>query len=81
MKALEEFAKKTKLPEDLHFKIRSFIENNYHELFSRVDEDQLLHELPTTLREEVFFFRYGGLIDAISFLQNCSNSDFVWSLV
>lgn len=78
---MEEFAKKTKLPDDLHFKIRQFIENNYHELFSRVDEDQLLHELPTTLREDVLFFRFGGLIEAIEFLNRCPNNEFVWALV
>ena len=39
LKALEEFAKKTNLPEDLHYKIRQFLENNFSELFSRVDED------------------------------------------
>ena len=38
LKALEEFAKKTNLPEELHFKIRQFLENNYNELFSRIDE-------------------------------------------
>lgn len=39
LKALEEFAKKTSLPEELHFKIRQFLENNYNELFSRIDEN------------------------------------------
>jgi hypothetical protein len=65
---LEEFAKKTKLPEDLHFKIRQFLENNYAELFSRVDEESILHELPTTLREEVLIARFGQLLKSIDFL-------------
>lgn len=53
MKALEEFALQTNLPEDLNFKIRQFLENNYEELFSRIDEKQLVNELPITLRDEV----------------------------
>ena len=53
MKALEEFAAKTGLPEDLNTKIRQFLENNYDELFTRIDEKQLVNELPITLRDEV----------------------------
>jgi hypothetical protein len=81
LKALEEFAKKTKLPEELHFKIKQFLDNNYSELFSRVDEDQLLRELPTTLREDVLQHRFGGLLDSIDFLRTCDNYDFKWAMV
>ena len=81
MKALEEFAKKTNLPEDLHFKIRQFLENNYHELFSRMDEDDLLKELPTSLREKVLFFRFHGLFDSLEFLKANVKKDFVWHMV
>lgn len=81
LKALEEFAKKTKLPEELHFKIRQFLENNYNELFSRIDENQLLQELPITLRDEVFIHKYQGLLDTIDFLRECENNEFVWAMV
>ncbi|CDW91576.1 cation channel family protein [Stylonychia lemnae] len=81
LKALEEFAKKTNLPEELHFKIRQFLENNYNELFSRIDENQLLQELPITLRDEVFIHKYQGLLDAIDFLRECENNEFVWAMV
>jgi len=81
LKALEEFAKKTKLPEDLHFKIKQFLENNYNELFSKIDEEGLLHELPTTLREEVLFHQFGGLQKSIELLRRIDNHEFVWTLV
>lgn len=53
------------------------MENNYSELF-RMDEDQLLLELPTTLREEVFFYRFGGLLNNIDFLKAYVHTDFAW---
>lgn len=53
LKALEEFAKKTNMPDDLHYKIQQFLENNFEELFSRIDEKILISELPITLRDEV----------------------------
>ena len=83
LKALEEFAKKTKLPEDLLFKIKNFLENNYNELFSQQDEEQLLAELPASLREDVLFHRYEGLIKSIELLRtwNENNNEFVWELV
>jgi hypothetical protein len=55
---LQEFGIKTNLPEDLNFKIRQFLENNYDELFSRIDEKQLVNELPITLRDEVLQHQY-----------------------
>jgi len=81
LKGLEEFAKKTNLPEELHFKIRQFLENNYHELFSRMDEDDLLKELPTTLREDVLFYRFHGLFNSLNFLKQFVKQEFVWHLV
>jgi CRP-like cAMP-binding protein len=57
------------------------LENNYNELFSRIDENQLLQELPITLRDEVFIHKYQGLLDSIDFLRECENNEFVWALV
>jgi len=39
---LEEFSKKTDMPDEMHHKIRQFLENNYIELFSRYDEKELV---------------------------------------
>lgn len=46
-----------------------------------MDEDQLLLELPTTLREEVFFYRFGGLLNNIDFLKAYVHTDFAWQMV
>lgn len=65
LKALEEFANKTNLPDDLHFKIRQFLENNFDDLFSRIDEKILINELPITLRDEVLQHQYSGLLNSL----------------
>jgi CRP-like cAMP-binding protein len=78
---LEEFALKTNLPEDLNMKIRAFLENNYDELFSRIDEKQLVDEMPITLRDEVLQHQYQGLISTIEYLKGCDNSEFIWAFV
>jgi hypothetical protein len=55
IKVLEDFSKETGMDEDLMNKIRQFLLNNYNELFSKVDEEELLKELPLSLREEVLY--------------------------
>jgi len=54
--------------------------NNYLELFARIDEEQLINELPPTLKEELFFHQFGGLIDNLNFLQDLDN-DCTWGIV
>lgn len=80
MKALEEFAKDSNLDPELHSQIKNFMLNNYLELFARMDEETLINELPPTLKEELFFHQYGGLIDHLNFLQDLGN-DCVWGIV
>jgi CRP-like cAMP-binding protein len=62
-------------------KIRAFLENNYDELFSRIDEKQLVDEMPITLRDEVLQHQYQGLISTIEYLKGCDNSEFIWAFV
>ena len=78
---MEEFALKTSLPDDLHYKIRQFLENNYDELFSRIDEKSLINELPITLRDEVLQHQFQGLMTSLEFLRTCKNTEFIWALV
>ena len=56
IKALDEFAIETGLDPVLHNQVKSFLMNNYLELFARVDEEALINELPPTIKEELFFF-------------------------
>ena len=81
LKALEEFANETNLEIDLHTQVKTFLLNNYNELFSRVDEDALINELPPTLKEELFFHQFGSLIDNLEFLQDLENNECTWGIV
>lgn len=55
LKAFEDFAEEANLDELLKTKITHFIMNNYSELFSKVDDDQMISELPPNLKEEIMF--------------------------
>ena len=79
LKALEDFSKETGMDEDLMNKIRQFLLNNYNELYSKNDEEELLKELPLSLREEVLYNQYGGLVEEIHMLRDCDDNDFIWS--
>lgn len=81
LKALEEFAHETNLDMDLHSQVKTFLLNNYNELFSRVDEEALINELPPTLKEELFFHQFGALIDNLEFLQDLENNECTWGIV
>lgn len=61
--------------------MKTFLLNNYNELFSRVDEDALINELPPTLKEELFFHQFGSLIDNLEFLQDLENNECTWGIV
>lgn len=55
LKALDSFQKETGLPEEIYNLISQFLLNNYDEVFSKTDEQDLLDVLPTSLREEVLY--------------------------
>lgn len=68
IKSLDEFAKESKLDETLYSRVKNFIYNNHNELFSKIDEEALINELPPTYKEEVFFHQYGNLVYDLQFL-------------
>ena len=68
LKALEDFAKETNLEDELAGKIRQFLLNNQEDLFSKVEEEHLLNELPISLKEEVLYYQHGFLVDTIKML-------------
>jgi len=68
LNALEDFSKESQLDDDLHFRVKNFLINNHTELFARIDEDQMIQELPPTFKEEVLFHQYGSLIYDLNFL-------------
>lgn len=80
IKSLDEFAKESKLDETLYNRVKNFIYNNHNELFSKIDEEALINELPPTYKEEVFFHQYGNLVYDLQFLQELE-SDVTWGIV
>lgn len=41
----------------------------------------MLEQLPSVLKEDVYFFQYGKLIENSLFLREFENSDVIWILV
>ena len=69
--ALNEFAKTTKLSEDLKQKIKSHILSSYEENnFSWFDQDSLMNELPSSLRAEVSLHMHHKIVEKVYFFQD-----------
>lgn len=79
--ALQRFSQEQKLDKDLFQKLMSFLKNNYLELFRKVDEETLVSELPSTIKEEVLFHQYGSIIKKFLFFKKQNNNEFVWLIV
>ena len=46
-----------------------------------MDEEQLLEELPSSLKEEVLYKQYGAMVECIKILNESDDNEFVWALV
>ena len=55
--------------------------NNYLELYAKIDEEALLSELPLSLKEEILYRQYGGLVETIKVLRDSNDNEFVWAMV
>lgn len=51
------------------------------ELYAKIDEEALLAELPLSLREEVLYRQFGGLVETIKVLRDSTDNEFVWAVV
>ena len=51
------------------------------DLFIKVDEEEMLSDLPASLREEVMYRQYGGLVETIDILRVSNDNEFVWAIV
>ena len=65
----------------MYHSIRQFMINNFIDLFIKVDEEDLLNELPASLREEVLYRQYGGLVETIEILRVSNDNEFVWTII
>ena len=80
-KTVEEFFEEDRERQVLEENIRQFVYNNQKDLFSRMDEDMIVKEIPATLKEEVLFHQFGNLMFKFSFFEKIGNNDFVWSML
>ena len=62
LKVLENFQDSYHIEEDLYQRIRLFFQNNYDDITNKLDEDALINQLPFTLKEDILFHQYGGVI-------------------
>lgn len=46
-----------------------------------MDEDEMIKQLPSTLKEEVLFHQYGSIIKTFKFFKDNLNNTFVWTTV
>ena len=54
---------------------------NSTSLFQQGDEALMMDQLPSVLKEDVYFHQYGALISNSKFLQEFDNSDVIWIIV
>lgn len=81
IKMLESFSKKAKMPHDLFMKIKKYLENNYQELINKVDEEALLKELPSGMRDEALSYKYAELINKLKLFKENDNVEFIWAII
>ena len=81
LKALEEFSVTSGLEISLKNNIKTFLQNNYYDLFLKVEIEFLTNELPPNIKEEIFFHQYGFLVNDISFFSDVGSMEFTWNLV
>ena len=67
--------------EELQNQIRQFLINNFLDLHAKIDEEALLAELPLSLKEEVLYRQFGGLVETIKVLRDSTDNEFVWAVV
>lgn len=46
-----------------------------------MDEEALLAELPVSMKEELLYRQYGGLVETVRMLRDCDDNEFVWAVV
>lgn len=80
IKALGEFAEAKGMDPELHKRIENFLAQNAFDVFSRFDEEELVAELPASLREELVFQQFGEVVEMLQFLKTF-NSHLLWNVV
>jgi hypothetical protein len=55
--------------------------NNRKTLFSQQDEEELLNELPNSLREEILYHQYGQLVEQTRMLWKIQDNEFIMAFI
>jgi hypothetical protein len=61
-------------------KIKRFLESNNKDVTSLKDQENLLMELPPSLKSEVVSHTHGNIIQRIGFFSD-KNPDFLWQIL
>jgi len=62
-------------------KVYQFLQNNYKELFLKIEYDSLVDELPIAMKEALMYHQYGPLMNRFDFFETTSNNLFVWDML
>ena len=82
LKSLERFSEETYMSPELYSTIQNFLQTNYNEVYSQIDEKSLINQLVPHLKEELIYAQYGKIIYKFShFFENLSNLDCLFDVV
>ena len=82
LRAIDQYYHDGNLSFEFYHELRSFICMNYDELFSKVDQEYLINQMPPVMKEEVLFHSYGDIMFKFThYFQKFNNQSFVWYLV
>lgn len=81
IKAVESFSEAAHLDHKISTQMKQFLSNNFNEIFSKVDEEAMIKELPSKLREELLFHQNYQIINKFEFLSTANNNQFVWTII
>ena len=81
MKAFEQFAIECEMDMDIRNEIKQFISNNYIDVLFKVDIEQMIHDLPSWIKEDVLVNQYGFLIKHFEFFTDIQEPSAWWGIV
>mmetsp|Transcript_27553 Transcript_27553/g.94085 ORF Transcript_27553/g.94085 Transcript_27553/m.94085 type:complete len:869 (+) Transcript_27553:197-2803(+) len=70
---INEYMELRHLPQDIRARVRQYMQHWKVSSMLRQHEQELLHEMPKSLRADIAFYVHEGLISKIPFLQNVPN--------
>ena len=72
LQTLQTYALKIGLPPETALRIQRFLENDSKDINSLMDQEQLINDLPPSLRSEVVEFSTSRIVERLPFFKNKS---------